>query len=33
MSLSARLVLALAAPLTALFVTRDAVNFGVVQML
>jgi hypothetical protein len=33
MSLIARLLLLLAAPITALFVARDALNFSVVQMI
>ncbi|MDB5501512.1 MAG: hypothetical protein JWR89_1414 [Tardiphaga sp.] len=33
MSLIARLLLFLAAPIAALFVARDALNFGVVQMI
>ena len=33
MGFIARLFLALAAPITALFITEDAANFGVVQMM
>jgi hypothetical protein len=33
MSLIARILLLLAAPIAALFVARDALNFGVVQMI
>jgi hypothetical protein len=33
MGLIARFLMALAAPLAALFVTQDAANFGVVQMI
>jgi hypothetical protein len=33
MGLIARFLMALAAPLAALFVTHDAANFGVVQMI
>ena len=28
-----RVILALAAPITALFISRDALNFGIVEML